>query len=389
MIFSNSFPEVPILDVLIEQGSVPYSQIASVELSFSENKHDMATITYAGFPGVAVTSYVGLPVKILLGNNEANLIQFTGYVAYVEIEARTKMGIVNNSLIQMAKVVCFGSSYEMKAVKSKTYAKKTIKQLVSMMAEKYNFSYSVPNNSYVFPLISQNEISDWEFLVSAANRIGYTVTAHGTHLNIYDSFSSYFKLLPAIPLQTLTTSSAEGAERLPGNIYEFKGVFGQITPEGNASDWVVKSLDNLGKEISYSSTQDKDSGLGSKFKTKFTNEIIINTTTQDSLKEYIKKYTRESYPMVATASVVGVSNAMPGRLVNIGPYESKFDGYWIIEEAVHHINSKHYITTLKLKTDSTNEEPLVVGNDSVYKEAPESILVNNLWKTEREFAHVY
>ena len=111
MIFSNAFPEVPILDVLIEQGTVPYSQIASVELSFSENKHDMATITYAGFPGVAVTSYIGLPVKILLGNNEANLIQFTGYVSYVEIEARTKMGTVNNSLIQMAKVVCFGSSY--------------------------------------------------------------------------------------------------------------------------------------------------------------------------------------------------------------------------------------------------------------------------------------
>jgi phage protein D len=387
MIFSNAFPEVPILDVIIEQGTVPYSQIASVDLSFSENKHDMATITYAGFPGVAVTSYVGLPVKILLGNNEANLIQFTGYVAYVEIEARTKMGTVNDSLIQMAKVVCFGSSYEMKAIKNKTYEKKTIKQLTSIMAERYSFSYSVPDNTYVFPLLSQNEISDWEFLVSAANRIGYTVTAHGTHINVYDSFSSYFKLLSAIPLQTL--NGDKGTERLPGNIYEFKGVFGQVTPEGNASNWVVKSLDNLGKEIAYSSTQDKNSGLGSKFKTKFVNEIIINTTTQDSLKEYVRKYTRESYPMVATASVIGVSNAMPGRLVNVGPYDSKFDGYWIIEEATHHINNQHYITTLKLKTDSTNEEPLVIGNDSIYNEAPDSILVNNLWKTEREFAHVY
>ena len=387
MIFSNSFPEVPILDVLIEQGTVPYSQIASVDLSFSENKHDMATITYAGFPGVAVTSYVGLPVKILLGNNEANLIQFTGYVAYVEMEARAKMGTVNNSLIQMAKVVCFGSSYQMKSIKNKTYAKKSIKQLVSSMANTYNFSYSVPNNNYVFPLLSQAGVSDWEFLVSVANQIGYTVTAHGTHLNVYDSFSSYFKLLPAIPLQTL--NGDKGTERLPGNIYEFKGVFGQVTPEGNAADWVIKSLDNLGKEISYSSTQDKDSGLGDRFKSRFTNEIVVNTTTQDSLKEYIKKYTRESYPMTATASVIGVSNAMPGRLVNVGPYESRFDGYWIIEEAVHHVNSKHYITTLKLKTDSTNEKPLVIGNDSIYKEAPESILVNNLWKTEKEFAHVY
>ena len=55
------------------------------------------------------------------------------------------------------------------------------------MANTYNFSYSVPNNNYVFPLVSQSGVSDWEFLVSVANQIGYTVTAHGTHLNVYDS----------------------------------------------------------------------------------------------------------------------------------------------------------------------------------------------------------
>ena len=50
MIFSNAFPEVPVLDVTVIGGEVPSSQIAIVDLTFSENKHDISTINYSGFP---------------------------------------------------------------------------------------------------------------------------------------------------------------------------------------------------------------------------------------------------------------------------------------------------------------------------------------------------
>ena len=38
MIFSNAFPEVPVLDVTVVGGEVPPSQIAVVDLTFSTNK---------------------------------------------------------------------------------------------------------------------------------------------------------------------------------------------------------------------------------------------------------------------------------------------------------------------------------------------------------------
>lgn len=387
MIFSNTFPEVPLLDVVITGGTVPDTQIANVELTFSENKHDIATITYSGFPGVAVTSYKGLPVRIMLGNNEANMIEFVGYVAYVEIEANTRMGIVNSSLIQMAKVVCFGSSYQMKNIKSTTYAKKTIKQLTELIANKYGFSYSVPNNPYIFPLISQVSISDWELLVNTANKIGYSVLVNGTHITVYDPFSSYYKQLLATVLRTIVDE--KGTDRLPGNIYEFKGFFGDVTPQGDSAEWVLKSLDNLGKESKYSSSQDITSGLGTKASTRFTHEIVLNSTDKTALEQYAKRYTRNSYGMTATASVIGVSSAMPGKLVKVDSYNSQFDGYWLIEEATHHVNSKHYITTLKLKTDSLSTSPLVIRNDATYKAPPGSKLSNNVWKSSVEFANVY
>jgi len=387
MITTNATSDSAIITVDIEGGTVPDNQIGNVELTFSENKHDIATITYGGFPGMAVVAYKGLPVRITIGNNEANIIEFTGYVAYVEVESLTRMGTVNDSLIQMAKVVCFGSSYQMKPLQNTTYANKTIKQLVEIIASKYNFSYSVPNNSYVFPLIPQQGISDWELLVNTATKIGYSVTANTTHLNVYDPFSFYVKSAPITILRTL--ESAEGIEKSPGNIYEFNGFFGDVTPQGDAVDWTLKSLDVKGKEIKVSSTQNTLSGLGTKLPARFTHEVGINTTSKATLEQVVKKYTRNSYGMTAVVKVVGISTAMPGRLVLIDSYNSEFDGYWLIEEATHHLNEKHYITTLKIKTDSINRTPLTILKESPFKSSPPSKLSNNLWKAATEEAYVY
>lgn len=387
MIFTNTTSDSAIVSVEIDRGTVPDTQIGNVELTFSENKHDIATITYGGFPGMAVVAYRGLPVRIRFGNNEANIIEFTGYVAYVEVESLTRMGTVNDSLIQMAKVVCFGSSYQMKSIRSTTYIKKTMKQLTETIAAKYNFSYSVPSNNYVFPIISQQSISDWELLVNTAKQIGYAVTANTTHLNVYDPFSSYVKTAPTTIIRTL--NSDNGVEKNPGNIYEFTGFFGDLTPHGEAADWTLKSLDNLGKEVRISSTQNSPSGLGAKLPARFTHELTTNTTSKASLEQYVKKYTREAYPMTAVAKVVGISTAMPGRLVLLDSYNSEFDGYWLVEEVTHHINDKHYITTLKLKTDSSNQSPLTSVKESSFRTPPPSKLSGNLWKASAEEAYVY
>ena len=387
MIITNTASDSAIITVDIEGGTVPTTQIGNVELTFSENKHDIATVTYGGFPGMAVVAYKGLPVRITIGNNEANIIEFTGYVAYVEVESLTRMGTVNDSLIQMAKVVCFGSSYQMKPLRNTTYSKKTIKQLTESIAAKYNFSYSVPNNNYVFPVISQQGISDWELLVNTATQIGYSVTAHNTHLSVYDPFSFYVKSAPITILRTLEAD--EGREKTPGNIYEFNGFFGDITPQGEAVDWTLKSLDNLGKESKVSSTQSTPSGLGTKLPSRFTHELTINTTSKASLEQYVRKYNRDSYGMTAVVKVVGISTAMPGRLVLIDSYNSEFDGYWLIEEATHHLNEKHYITTLKIKTDSINRTPLTLIKEAPFKNPPPSKLSNSLWKATTEEAYVY
>lgn len=385
MIFRNAYNDSPILQVTVTGGTVPDNQIVSVELNMAENKHDMAVITYSGFPGLAVTGYIGLPVTINLGNNETNVTTFVGYVAYVDVEANARMGIVNESLIQAARVVCFGSSYEMKQIKSKVYVDTTLPKLVAELAKKYKMSYSVPSNNYTFKIIEQPGISDWELLVNTANSIGYYVMVSGTHIHVYDAFSSYFRSTPA----TLLASIGESLDRRPGAIYEFKGTFGDVTPDGELANWSLRSFDLLKKEIKVNSADNRKSGLGKAITPRFTHELALNAVSQDALRQFANKYAKQGFPMNADVSVMGISSALPGRLAQVSKYDSKFDGYWLISEVNHLVNNVHFVTTLKLKTDSTNDTGIQPIPGSVYREPPQSILSNNRWVSSREFAYVY
>jgi hypothetical protein len=62
MILRDAYKDAPIIEVQVIGGTVSTNDIVSVEITYSENKHDIATITYSGFPPAAVTAYSGLPV---------------------------------------------------------------------------------------------------------------------------------------------------------------------------------------------------------------------------------------------------------------------------------------------------------------------------------------
>ena len=387
MILRDAYKDAPVIDIQVIGGVVNTNDIVSVEICYSENKHDIATITYSGFPAEAVTAYSGLPVYIKFGNNEANIQEFHGYVAYVEANAITRMGTVNNSRIQEAKVVCFGVSYNMKPLTSTAYKDITLPKLVKIIANKYRFSYSVPNNNFVISTVDQSSKSDWEVLVSTANKFGYYVTATNTHITVYDPFSPFYRDLPLTTLNTLQAQN--GADRQPGNVLEFKGTFGDVTPYGSSHNYVVKTLDANGKSIEYSTTGTQGSGLGKPVKRKFTQEITINAVSKEALRNYADGYLKQSIPLHADVITLGISTVFPGATVYLNNYNSEYDGYWIVEDVKHVINTDHYITHMHIKTDSTNN---VAKKNTVGKrfiKYPGSRLVNGDWVTVKEFGYVY
>ena len=387
MIRKDFFNEGVILSVLVHGGNVSDSSIVAVDVSYAEDKHDMATITYAGFPASSITGYVGLPVYISFGNNEANKKVFYGYVAYVDTGAYSRMGAVNNSLIQEAKVVCMGTSYEMKTVGNNVYKNITIPKLVKSLARKYNFSYSVPNNNFVIPVVSQHNQSDWELLVSEVNKFGYRVTSTSSHINVYDPFSGYFHKQPVTELES--PASAAGKNRKPGSILEFKGTFGDVTPYGNSHHYDINTLDKKGKTITSSTSALVGTRLGKKVKSRFTHNIATQSPSKAHLNQLMKGYNLNSFPYYAEVTVAGISTPIPGSLVLVKKYDSRFDGYWVVESVEHSINTDHYITKLCIKTDSTIDASGTFVNEPQYRKPPNSVLSQARCVTEKEMAYVY
>lgn len=388
MIFKSSFPGAPDVAVLISGMSVDYSSIASVMVDFSENNHDMAVLTFSGLIPKAITDYVGAPVYISISTSPSQVASFYGYVAYTAPEAYTRRGLVNESPFQTARVVCFGASYDMKAQKNRAWNSINLPSLVETLAQEYNYSFSIPEDTFTWTRLIQSKQSDWEILTSAVDALGYDMTLNGTHIHVYDSYKAIARALPYVELQTLR-GTAGNSKYTPGAIMEFEGTFGDITPDGSSSNYELVGVDNYGNVVSTGETEEW-SQLGEKVPSRFNHELSVNTSSIDMLKRIAKAIHKNYFPYNATATVTGTVDAQPGSVARINNYDSSFDGYWVVKKVKHTVTRSNFVTELKLATDSTNISPPVVPAGSAYQSPPEPRLnALNRWESSREYNNVY
>jgi hypothetical protein len=216
--------------------------------------------------------------------------------------------------------------------------------------------------------------------------MGYYVTSSNSHINIYHPFSSYYRAQDPVVLRSLLDDN--GKERKPGNILEFKSTTGDVTPYGSSHSYILKTLDKKGKSVQHSAAPGS-SGLGRKVTGRFTQEITMNAVDKDALRQYSEGYVKQSVPHHANVVVLGVSNLTPGTVVFITSINSEIDGYWVVAEARHHINTDHYMTYLHLITDSTNKDAAIKARGKSFMSPPIPRLNGGTWITSKEFKYVY
>jgi hypothetical protein len=388
MIFKSSFVGSPDVAVVISGVSVDYASITSVSVDITENNHDMAVITFAGLIPKAITEYVGAPVYISVATSPSQICSFYGYVAYTAPEAYTRRGLVNNSPFQSARVVCFGASYDMKAQKNKAWNSVSLLDVVSTLADTYKYSYSIPEDSFVWPRIIQTKQSDWSLLEYAVDSLGYDMTVNGTHIHIYDSYKAISRKLPYVELKTVR--GAEGSPQyVPGAIMEFDGTFGDVTPDGSSNNYKLTGLDNFGKIVNTDDIKEW-SEFGEKVESRFTHELTYNTNSVEMLNRISKSIHKKYYPYNANVTVTGTVDALPGSVTKVDNYASQFDGYWVVKKVKHLVTRSNFVTELKIATDSTNISPPVVSAGSAYQEPPTPKLsTDSRWESSREYKNVY
>lgn len=380
MIFKSAFPNSPVVNMLIDGVDVDYTAINSVQIMSAENEHDYAELHVTGLIPKFVIDYINRPVYINIEYSPTQSTEFYGYVAFVEPQAITRRGLINKSPIQSAIISCFGASYDMKSKKTRSWENTTLQQIATEIATTYKYSCQVPANSFIFPRLVQSHESDIEFLIKVCTSIGYKVSCSNAHIHIYDPFKAVSRNMPYAELTTMAESVAN-TKFAPGRVMEFTGTFGSNTPHGTSNNYVIETLDNNGKVLSYA-TAKESMGLGKALESRFTDSVPLNTSSLEVAKAYGSGKVRNRVPFHANAIVTGIPEILVGSVVTLNKYNSKFDGFWVVSKVSHKVTRANYITELSLVRDATNEgDPIAVtGSSYVFPQSP--VLVNEVWTSK-------
>lgn len=387
MIFKSDFPNAPTVRMAIDGVAVDYTAVESLEISFNENEHDYAHFTFTGLIPRAVTEYLNRPVYISISASPDRQTIFYGYVGYIEPEAITRKGNINNSPIQRAYVVCFGTSYDMKEKHSAIWENYSITKLVSTISEKYKYSYAVPTDSFSIPRLAQHNESDWSLLVKACQMVGYRVTISNAHIHVYDPFRTIARSMPFAQLTTLT-EQVENASYQPGRVMEFRGSFGQVTPKGSSNNFNFQTLGNDGN-IKQFKTTNESMGLGQVIDPRFTDTVSLNATSQEAINKYALSKVKNRAPFHAEAVVTGIPEVLPGSLINLAGYDSRFDGFWMVTGIRHKVTRSNYISELSLIKDSTNDSSPTLVSGNIYVSPDDPILRQGTWIAAVQDGQIY
>lgn len=363
--------------MLIDGVEVDYTAINSVHIMSAENEHDYAELHVSGLIPKFVTEYINRPVFLSIEYSPTQKTTFYGYVAFVEPKAVTRRGLVNRSPIQSAIISCFGSSYDMKAKKSRVWERVTLRQVLSTISDEYKYSCQVPDNPYIFTRLSQSHESDMEFLVRVCTSQGYRVSISNAHIHVYDPFKAVSRNMPYAELTTINDSSAN-TKFAPGRVMEFDGTFGSNTPYGSANNYVIETLDNDGHLIKYQ-TGDESMGLGTVVPARFTDSVPINAVSFSAVQSISGAKLRNRIPFHAHVTVTGIPEVKVGSLIRLNKYDSKFDGFWMVSKVAQKVSRSNYITELSIVRDSTNNEEPIISNGLTYETPDEPAIVNGVW----------
>lgn len=387
MIFKSDFPNSPVVRMAIDGVAVDYTSVESLEISFNENEHDYAQFTFVGLIPRAVTEYLNRPVYISISASPDRQTIFYGYVGFIEPEAITRRGHINNSPIQRAHLVCFGTSYDMKEKHSNVWENYSITKLVSAIAQKYKCSYAVPSDSFIIPRLVQHNESDWSLLVRACKMVGYRVTVRNSHVHVYDPFRTIARSMPFAQLTTVT-GQVENITYEPGRVMEFRGSFGQVTPKGSSNNFNVQTLDNQGN-IKTHTTDSESMGFGQVLEHRFTDTLTLNASSQEAVTRYALATIKNRIPFHAEVVVTGIPEVLPGSLINLLGYDSRFDGFWMVSGIKHKVTRSNYISELSIVRDSTNDAEPTVVSGNIYVPPEDPILRQGTWIAAVQDGQVY
>lgn len=373
----------PTLEVAVGNSSIDYNTITRVELFMEDNQHDMLVMEIAGIPPRAITSYYGKPVQVKISTGGNFYQSFYGYVADIRPSSFTGFGLMNDSPFQEAKIICMGVSYDMRGAVSKVWDGYRLSDVARELSSKYRFSVDVPSDEFVHDSLLQTNESDWQFLSRYSKFLGYAMSVHGTHIHIYDPYSSLSRQASYHKLTTLM-SDKKNINASPGQIIEFEGTFSKRHVDNEYKESIIPVInqDATTYDVSSTSTSVANNGLA-----RFKDRIPEYVDNYSEASRRISSVIKEDYDYYADVIVLGIAGCVPGGVVSVDQYNGDFDGFWYVQAVKHVVHSDNFSTELKLAKNFNSE--LRLDNTEPFQSPPTPFYEIDRWVSSRARYHEY
>lgn len=372
-------------------GSAPFASknIQKINVSFSQNQHDVAIVELVGVPSNYISEYIEKPVHIYISIKGGKATNFYGYVSHAEARSVTHEGTVNNSPFQIIRMVCFGSSHVLRSTNTLSWDNITLETLVSEIAREYRLGYSIPRDNYVFKRLVQTEESLWRLLVKTCEQLGYNITMTNSHIHIWDIDKSLARQTSYTILRSVQVKRGD-YNPYPGDIVSIESTVGTPDVAKQSGDKLLSYVDEHGKVISVDAFQlTQNDSLGTPTASRFDNKLVVNVDSFEKATRYIQSKIKASYSQFADAVVYGDPSISPGGIVRVDGYGGDFDGFWYVMAASHELMTDTLLTTLRLIKKGSYSVLPKFPTVQRYLNPPMPVLIKDKWVMQTEYVNVY
>lgn len=367
-----------------------------VQVIQSEGMHDCAVITLQGESLSAPELQPGTPVRMTYGWQSMDLQIFYGYVDHVAPCYDRKVP----DAAALEDVVCLGVSYSLKDPFVGTWNSAQASSLVQQIVSQYHLSALIENDDYAWPQLASPGASAWSFLVTLANKVGYSLAVNRTLLRFISVDAALRQHWSTMPV---FKSRASAPSYLEQTITDFHAIQGDATalPSGTKAVRNINGLDpTTGNVVTAVADGTNLIKLGQTapypFFTRQISDTVVNS--QGHAQAAVAGMTAANrFPYQATATLSGLTSVTQATPIVLTGLDTNSNGVWWVQEVTHTIKSFGYWMDVTLGRDSTGDTGLrpialsgvayMSSNPFSYavSNAPAPILIKGRWQSPFQF----
>lgn len=276
----------------------------------------------------------GNNIQINAGYDSRNDTIFTGIVTRNSIVTNSKVGSV-------LKVSCSATALKLaRSVQNRNFTNKTDTEIITQLCHDQGLKVNIPATNIIHEKVSQDKISDWEFILDRAAEIGLLVTVADKKMNVAK---------PAIhgtPVQKIVYGD---------NLYEMKltldaseqfvstTIFGQ-DPDGNNLEIQSREVDaNSQGNIS---VQRLAETIDDNTKQLYAEQPASKTALQNQANAALLFSRLRRFSGYVKS--IGTSQVKPNSLVTLGGLGARYNGDAFVSGVKHFIGDGNWFTRIEI-----------------------------------------